>query len=190
MWTHSERFLTITSRSLIMMFRCWGLCPSLHIGGASGLGSEGSTLRLCEQMGTLSQALPPLSWYTSSTHLALQYSDWSQILPAPLGPVISQPHSQSRWRVTWDRVSDFTRMVEPTALGRFMPCQVPLGGKKRKLGGTASQPAPATSSLPLAPLPQPCREQPPWARCGHSPPYPARSPKSWGIQRSAPGSPI
>lgn len=117
----------------------WRLCPSLHIGGASGLGSEGSTLRLCEQMGTLSQALPPLSWYTSSTHLALQYSDWSQILPAPLGPVISQPHSQSRWRVTWDRVSDFTRMVEPTALGRFMPCQVPLGGKKRKLGGTASQ---------------------------------------------------
>lgn len=171
MWTHSERFLTITSRSLIMMFRCGGSGGGHSVEALSltahrrspWAGVEGSTHWLCEQLGTLSQALPPLSWYTSGTHLALQCSDRSQILPAPLGPVISQPHSQSRWQVTWDRVSGFTCMVEPTALGRSMPCQLPLGGKERKGGGGCSQPASPPLPLaasPRAPSPSPAGNSP------------------------------
>lgn len=167
----------------------WRICPSLHIGGASRLGSEDSTHWLCEQLGTLSQALPPLSWDTSGTHLALQCSDRSQILPAPLGSVISQPHSQSRWRVTCGRVSGFTCMVEPTALGRSMPCQLPLGGKERKVGGGGVASQPARPASPRAPSPRPAGNSP-LGQVWTLTTLPCKEPKSWGIQRSAPGSPI
>lgn len=162
----------------------WGLRGALplaaHRVGPVGQGRGLQTLAVWTAMHP--EPGPPTSASVHQRHPpSLQYSDRSQTLPAPLSPVTSRPHSQSRWgylgQGRWFHLHGRT-----SCSGEIYALAAASLGKERKLVGAASQPHPE----PPAPALQGAA---PWARYGNSPPYPEQSPTSWGVPRSAPGSP-